>query len=147
MTLTLLRHLPGIGVASTHREAGRGGGSSGGGGCGGNEYDIPRGSSRVPSFQRRRQARRHSSSPSTPTQARSPKPPKGGLYASLTPLLLLLSLLLLLLAVSHCPAGVAAESQTISAGSRHTCAIDAADKVHCWGDDSHGHGGAYYSRS
>ena len=34
--------------------------------------------------------------------------------------------------------GVAADSPTLSAGARHTCAIDAADALHCWGDDSDG---------
>ena len=35
--------------------------------------------------------------------------------------------------------GVAtAESPTLSAGVAHTCAIDASDAMHCWGDDSHG---------
>jgi hypothetical protein len=31
-----------------------------------------------------------------------------------------------------------AESPTLSAGVAHTCAIDASDAVHCWGDDSLG---------
>ena len=34
--------------------------------------------------------------------------------------------------------GVVADSPTLSAGARHTCAIDAADALHCWGDDSDG---------
>ena len=35
------------------------------------------------------------------------------------------------------PSG-AGESPTLSAGSRHTCAIDASDALHCWGDDARG---------
>jgi hypothetical protein len=58
---------------------------------------------------------------------------------------LLLPLLLLLAAGPVTYPGVAAEAQTLSAGARHTCAIDAADKAHCWGDDARGQSSPPYN--
>jgi len=47
----------------------------------------------------------------------------------------LVALLACVALVDRC---VVADSPTLSAGARHTCAIDGADRLHCWGDDSDG---------
>ena len=46
--------------------------------------------------------------------------------------------LLLTAACVVVPLGAAGEALTVTAGARHTCAIDAADRLHCWGDDAEG---------
>ena len=48
------------------------------------------------------------------------------------------ALVALLACVSLVDRCVVADSPTLSAGARHTCAIDGADRLHCWGDDSDG---------
>jgi hypothetical protein len=48
------------------------------------------------------------------------------------------ALVALLACVSLVGRCVVADSPTLSAGARHTCAIDGADRLHCWGDDSDG---------
>jgi hypothetical protein len=51
---------------------------------------------------------------------------------------LTLTLTLALALALCCPRPVAAESQTLSAGTAHTCGIDANNRLHCWGSDTHG---------
>ena len=69
--------------------------------------------------------------PTSCTVAARPRAARASLGSG--PLALLTLTLTLTLALTLCcPRLAAAESQTLSAGTAHTCGIDANNRLHCW---------------